>query len=969
MHLRLLPSLILFFATLHSQGRDIHVDPTAGNDASATGPVKTIARAIKLARPGDTIHLQPRVYRDYAGFYGKRGEPGKPIILDGHGATLDGSEPLDPKRWTETEPGLFRCDELLRYVDDAIIHRWYFLWDGQMNRMGRVSKGKSEPLKQPDELQPGEWTFVKDPDRKMPKPLQIAGAFYLKLPPGQKLGEADIFVPVRSAGVQFSASRTNYNAHLIIRNLTATHVYNDGFNIHGHCEDVRFENIGAIECGDDGISAHETAEYVVDGFTSIGNATGICDTGRSRTDYRNVFIRDCLGFDLYFIGLTHSLENALIESRAQRAFWLDGRHLPEDQNCSLTMSNVVLRRVGDPQEMRVGVRARLQADRCSIHGLNITLTPGAESQFRHCLVSGDPKPHVMLYDNTVWHGDHNVFDVDHLRVKHKRFKKQNLREFTKLTGSDKYSKWGPASAYAAVGANDATLESLKPDAHVQVSVNGGPKVSEAVLFAFDDHSIPWRDNLKLTPITAEKHPANPVVRRGLKGAPDHGHAILYGSVLHIGGKFRMWYLGMFETDLKSGQAPGWWRPMCYAESDDGVTWTKPELGLVEFNGNRKNNICRIDSEVPSLAKVNDFLSVLHEPDDPDPQRRYKCAYIAHPTFDDVRGGRSGIGPDERRWGAFICATSPDGLSWKVVGDRPMNAGGERFEVSGLYRFGNFYYAPGQLAQPWAWRADGSPIGRVMLSYRSPDFENWSAGKATSFARHGQLASTPIKGQQTHMGAGMWNRGNAIVGLYGRWQDAEKKPADGRYWNAGVTIDLGLIVSNDGIHFREPVPDHPVIPRGGEDDWDNIALLQGHAFVNAGDQTMMWYSHWDTGGKLRNMEIGLASLRRDGFAHLSRHISDSRAQFVTTTFETEGKARLYLNAEGVSKRQPLRVELLDDFDRPIAGFSGQGSAKMIRSGTRLEVRWARPLPIGQKLAARITYPTGGDAKVYAIYIGE
>jgi len=52
----------------------------------------------------------------------------------------------------------------------------------------------------------------------------------------------------------------------------------------------------------------------------------------------------------------------------------------------------------------------------------------------------------------------------------------------------------------------------------------------------------------------------------------------------------------------------------------------------------------------------------------------------------VRGGRSGIGPNERRWGAFICATSADGLTWNVVSDRPMNAGGERFEVSGLYRF-------------------------------------------------------------------------------------------------------------------------------------------------------------------------------------------------------------------------------------------------------------------------------------------
>lgn len=512
------------------------------------------------------------------------------------------------------------------------------------------------------------------------------------------------------------------------------------------------------------------------------------------------------------------------------------------------------------------------------------------------------------------------------------------------------------------------LNSTAIESFGQVSVDGGPNVDEAVLFSFDDHAIPWRDNVAVTPVTAEKHAANPVLRRGPQGAPDHGHAILYGSVLHIGGKFRMWYLGMFETEVKSGQAPGWWRPMCYAESDDGVTWTKPELGIVNFNGNTRNNICLIESEVPSLAKVNDFLSVIYEPNDPDPQRRYKCVYIAHPPFDDVRGGRSGIGPDERRWGAFIGATSADGLSWKVIGDRPMNAGGERFEVAGLYRFGNFYYAPGQLISPWVSRMDGSEIGRVMLTYRSPDFRNWSRAKATAFARPGQLTSTPITGQQTHMGAGLWNRGNVLIGLYGMWQDAEKKPKDSKYWNKGVAIDLGLIVSNDGIHFREPVPDHKVIARGAADEWDSIALLQGHAFVNVGDRTMMWYSHWDTGGKLQNMEIGLATMRRDGFAWMSRRVPDSPAHVVTAPITAKSGARIFINVEGATTVAPLKVELLDEFDRSLPGYSGEAAAMVSESGTRTEVVWSKPVPRATPFAIRITLPADGDAKFYALYVG-
>ena len=490
---------------------------------------------------------------------------------------------------------------------------------------------------------------------------------------------------------------------------------------------------------------------------------------------------------------------------------------------------------------------------------------------------------------------------------------------------------------------------------------------ERVLFAFDDHSIPWQHNLKVTLVPAVKHPENPVLRRGPEGAPDHGHAALYGTVIMDGGKFRMWYLGMFETEIVKGQAPGMWRPMCYAESADGVHWVKPELGLVEFHGSRKNNICLIEGEPSALTRVDDFLSVLHDPADPDPARRFKAAYIAHVPYDQIPGGMSRVGTKERLVCATVCATSADGLRWKVTGDRPANAGGERFEVSSLYRFGDFYYTTGQLISPWSWSADGRDAGRVMLAYRSPDFATWSQAKAFAFARPGQLANPPVKGQQTHMGAGMWNRGNVLVGLYGQWQDAAVPPAKGESFNKGVHVDLGLIVSNDGIHFREPVPGFQVIARGGEGAWDDTALLQGHAFVNDGDRTMIWYSHWDTGGKLKDMDIGLATLRRDGFGHLSRMRDANDAHFVTGTFTAGKNTAVSINADGITPDAPLTVELLDQRDRPIAGFA----ATLATNGTRQQIAWpaGAALPAGAQFAIRVKYPVTSNARVFALYITE
>ena len=490
----------------------------------------------------------------------------------------------------------------------------------------------------------------------------------------------------------------------------------------------------------------------------------------------------------------------------------------------------------------------------------------------------------------------------------------------------------------------------------------GLLAEERVLFAFDDHSIPWQHNLKVTLLPATKHPENPVLRRGPEGSPDHGHAALYGTVVKVGDKFRMWYLAMSQSEFKQGQAPDYWRPMCYAESLDGVHWEKPELGLVEFNGSTKNNICLIEGDPFSLTRVDDFLSVLHDPKDPDPARRYKAAFIAHLPYDDIRGGMSKVGAKEKRVCSTICATSADGLHWKVVGDRPANAGGERFEVTSLYRFGDFYYSTGQLISPWSWLPDGSDAGRVMQAYRSPDFKTWSQAKALAFARPGQLANPPIKGQQTHMGAGLWNRNNVMVGLYGIWQDAAALPPKGAPHLTGVHIDLGLVVSNDGIHFREPVPGFTVISRGQPEEWDDVALLQGHAFVNEGEKTMIWYSHWDTGGKLKSMDIGLATLRRDGFGYLSRKSDGNAAHFVTNTF-TAGTVSL--NVEGITAESPLTVQLLDHLDQPISGYT----STITQNGLHQTIVWPKPLPAGQKVALRVDYPAESSARVFAVYFND
>ena len=502
---------------------------------------------------------------------------------------------------------------------------------------------------------------------------------------------------------------------------------------------------------------------------------------------------------------------------------------------------------------------------------------------------------------------------------------------------------------------------------IAIETTPATPVRQATLFAFDDYAIPWRDNLKLTLAEAEKHPGNPVLCRGPEGSPDSGHTLIYGSVIEINGKFRIWYLGTWATEYDSGgQAPGWWRPMCYAESDDGIHWIKPNLGLVEFNGSCENNICLIEAHDPLLARVDDFLSVIHEPDDPDPSRRYKVAYIAHIPRNEFRGGVRDVALNEQMICAMVCATSADGIRWQVVGDRACV--NEKFEVSGLYRFGEFYYATGQQVRPWAWTPEGEECGRIMTVYRSPDLACWSSARALGFARPGQLTRPRIAGQQTHMGAGMWNRGNVLVGLYGMWQDGPAEIPEGEAPLYGTRGDIGLVVSNDGIHFREPEPDFKVIPHGEDGEWDSIFVTQGHAFANVGDETYVWYGHWDCERKFRSQDIGLATLRRDGFGYLSLKESGMGGHFVTCILKADGPAILSVNVDGVSPEKPLTVELVDASDLPMPGFSGANAVLITEPGVRRPVNWTgcACLP-PQRFAVRVTIAPGSDARVYGLYV--
>lgn len=493
------------------------------------------------------------------------------------------------------------------------------------------------------------------------------------------------------------------------------------------------------------------------------------------------------------------------------------------------------------------------------------------------------------------------------------------------------------------------------------------------LFAFDDVSIPFSRNLKLAMRSPRRHPANPVVRRGPPGSPDSWAVQFYGSVIREGKKLRMWYVAVGDDRLdRSAPRSSPWR-VAYAESEDGVHWTKPNLGLVESNGSRDNNLVRME---PRLGTVN--VKVLHDPDDPDPERRYKMgAHVWWPK-------------NEVRLGTLAPYASRDGLNWKLLIDtEPVETELPRkdlvlpalhFEpVGGLYRWDGLFYLSGQNAM-----AAARPYhGRVVREFVSPDFVNWSPVSAVGFVRTAQHEllgpGRSREGEQNHEAVSVWNRRNVLVGISGIWHGAKD-------WKE-VTVDLGFVISNDGVHFRQPAYEWTFLERGEDGAWDEGGLLQGQGFENIGDRTFIYYGAWDPRdweGSPPRGGVGIATLPRDRFADFmvdestkgkgNYQLPETVGQFMTgvVNLPAESPARFYVNAAGLGGEAALRIELLGHNTVPLPQFSGENAAIVRKNGFQTPVLWAdgkRIENLPERVRLRVTFEgeKRNDIRFSALYV--
>lgn len=460
-------ALIVLTLCEAAAGRALHVNSQSradSADGSADRPFATIKRAIALAQPGDTILLDPQgsPCNEQIFFADKSGTESEPIILDGQGTVIDGSVPIRPEEWEQVSDGLFKSTILPQTycykANPAYVGRFFFVWEGKINRMGRSLKGSQTPYKKPENLAAGEWTYVADET-----------AFYLRVPDGMSLESAPVRVPKIVSGVQI----TGNCHHLVIRNVQVRHVINDGFALTtgagpgSTVRNIRFENIRAEECGDDGLSAHGDCEVFVDGFYSRANSTGYCSQGVSTN--RRVRMEEIDGVEIFPIGGRHEFIDTVVMGHALQPVTVEPAAPFTHSELILTNCLLLAAPARPPGDARMRIRKGgvLKADHLTTHGIGIQVSGSME--VTNSLLVGGPEATLHIVSGGEWRDRNSVFDFALFQVGDERFTPKEFSQFqSRLEGEDSWfqsiepfdASQPPGGLPAGIGADYSRLPQL-----------------------------------------------------------------------------------------------------------------------------------------------------------------------------------------------------------------------------------------------------------------------------------------------------------------------------------------------------------------------------------------------------------------------------------------------------------------------------------------------------------------------------
>lgn len=397
-------------------------------------------------------------------------------------------------------------------------------------------------------------------------------------------------------------------------------------------------------------------------------------------------------------------------------------------------------------------------------------------------------------------------------------------------------------------------------------------------------------------------------------APWEGNICSSHVVFQDGDRYRMYYRAAHCDGEKNEYSPA---VVCYAESDDGVRWKKPELGLFESHGSKANNIVWVGPGAQAFVPFRDA-----NPQCP-PGERYKAVAPS----DDM--------------GKLLGFKSADGIHWSSLGDPIIG--------QGTFDSVNTAFWDSIARQYVLFERAWYDNRRYVATAHSPDFLRWAERVDLEYpgAADEELYTNAVVPypRAPHILFGFPMRYVAsrsmldVQGFPEKWRTAVPGEDNG-------ICDGLFMTSRDGVRFHR---------------W-------GEALIRPGLQPDCWLT--------RNMmtAVGLVSTASDmseAPAELSIYVAEGfwrpdSARLRRYTVRTDGFVSVHADSQGgemltrlltfsgdsleinfsTSAAGSVRVEVQDTEGKPISGFALEDCPEMFGDQIAHTVAWKQGGDLGQ-----------------------
>lgn len=410
--------------------------------------------------------------------------------------------------------------------------------------------------------------------------------------------------------------------------------------------------------------------------------------------------------------------------------------------------------------------------------------------------------------------------------------------------------------------------------------------------------------------------------------PWEGSGCGYHTIFKDGDIFRMYYKA-WQLSVKDKKLD---LPHecfgAYAESKDGIHWTRPMVNLFEYKGSKKNNI------VWRGKGGHDFTPFRDTNPACKPEAKYKAiAYGPNPT------------------GAYAFK-SADGIHWSFLRDKPII-------TKGAFDTQNLAFWDTVRGEYRAYIRDFRAGKRGIRTATSKDFVNWTEPGWLKYpgAPDDQLYTNQIKPY--------YRAPHIFVGFPTRYVERGWSPSmkalpelkhrqlrSSGHIRYGTAISEGLLMtSRDGLTFKRwaegflsPGPERPGQWKYGDCYVAWHVLETKSSLPGAPNELSLYASegYW-TG---TTSELRRYTLRMDGFVSIRAPMRGGG--FVTRPLVFKGST-LVLNF-ATSAAGSIRVEIQEAAGKPIPGYSLADSAEVFGDSVERTVFWKSGSDVG-KLAGK------------------